>query len=131
MSLYLRRMRTGFPRTDSVVRFLTIYAVNTGLLTSLAAMAIMFAFAFYGFHFVHECFILPLGGLYTASLLANLHSRSTIRERLHRGNSVGESIHLSRLPDKVREDISRVVQGTRGGISNPESNQTASTHPRV
>ncbi|KAF8334913.1 uncharacterized protein EI90DRAFT_3120783 [Cantharellus anzutake] len=108
MSYFLQKRRTGFRQTDTVLRTLTVYAINTGLLTSILALAVMFAFVFYGFHFIHLTFIVPLAGVYTASLLANLHSRSTLRGQLHSGEN-GISIHLSRLPPKIRNQISATV----------------------
>ncbi|KAF8314610.1 uncharacterized protein EI90DRAFT_418906 [Cantharellus anzutake] len=108
MSYFLHRRRTGFRQTDTVLRQLIVYAINTGLLTSVLALAVMFAFAFYGFHFVHMMFVLPLGGVYTASLLANLHSRSRLRAELHSGKN-GISIHLSHLPPKIHNQISAMA----------------------
>ncbi|KAF8314600.1 uncharacterized protein EI90DRAFT_417603 [Cantharellus anzutake] len=101
MTYFLQKRRTGFRLTDRVLRKLTVYAINTGLLTSVLALAVMFAFVFYGFHYIHMIFILPLGGVYTATLLANLHSRSRLREELSCGEN-GISIHISHLPSKVR-----------------------------
>ncbi|KAF8312171.1 uncharacterized protein EI90DRAFT_3094141 [Cantharellus anzutake] len=110
VSYFLQTRRTGVRQTDTVLRKLTIYAINTGSLTSILALVVMFAFAFYGLHFVHMMFILPLGGVYTASLLANLHSRSRLRKVLHRQGENGISIHLSRLPPRVRDKINGVAQ---------------------
>ncbi|KAF8334914.1 uncharacterized protein EI90DRAFT_3048861 [Cantharellus anzutake] len=89
MSYFLHRRRTGFRQTDTVLRQLIVYAINTGLLTSVLALAVMFAFALYGFHFVHMI----------------LHSRSRLRAELHSGKN-GISIHLSHLPPKIHNQIS-------------------------
>ncbi|KAF8330312.1 uncharacterized protein EI90DRAFT_3060221 [Cantharellus anzutake] len=102
MCYFLRKSCTGFRSTDSIIRVLMIYAINTGMLTTVMAMAVMFTYTFYGLHFVNLIFLLPLGGVYTASLLSNLHSRSTLQRRLRTVEEHGTSIHLSRLPPKVR-----------------------------
>ncbi|KAF8334912.1 uncharacterized protein EI90DRAFT_374816 [Cantharellus anzutake] len=104
MSFFLNRRRTGFRQTDTMLRKLTVYSINTGLLTSALALVVMFAFAFYGFHFVHLMFILPLGGVYTASLLANLHSRSRLWGELQPGENV------NRLSPGVRNQTSAISQ---------------------
>jgi len=106
MSFFLRRRRTGFPQTDTVIKILMMYAINTGLLTSMVAMEVMLVFTFCGFQFFHECFIIPLGGLYTTSLLANLHSRSMLRRKLQGGP---QSVHLSRLPERLREEMAQAL----------------------
>jgi hypothetical protein len=102
MSFFLWRRRTGFPQTDTVIKILMMYAINTGLLTSIVAIEVMLVFLFHGFQFFDECSILSLGGLYTTSLLANLHSRSTLRRRLQ---GCTQSVHLSRLPEGMREEM--------------------------
>ncbi|KAF8314613.1 uncharacterized protein EI90DRAFT_420685 [Cantharellus anzutake] len=99
MSYFLNRRRTGFQQTDTVLRKLTVYSINTGLLTSALALVVMFFFAFYGFHFIHLMFFLPLGGVYTASLLANLHSRSSLWGELQ----PGENTNVNLLSPVVRE----------------------------
>ncbi|KAF8310900.1 uncharacterized protein EI90DRAFT_3098792 [Cantharellus anzutake] len=103
VSYFLQTRRTGVLQTDTVLRKLTIYAINTGLLTSILALVVMFVFALYGLHFVHMIFILPLGGVYTASLLANLHSRSRLWKELHHQGENDFPIHLSHLSPKARE----------------------------
>ncbi|KAF8336950.1 uncharacterized protein EI90DRAFT_89449 [Cantharellus anzutake] len=122
MSYYLQNRRTGFRRTDTVIRKLIVYAINTGLVTSVLALVVMFAFAFYGFHFVHMLFILPLGGVYTVSLLANLHSRSILREELY--SEHGISIHVSRLPPTIQNRINSVAQRIEMHYSGEETDQT-------
>ncbi|KAF9514790.1 hypothetical protein BS47DRAFT_842893 [Hydnum rufescens UP504] len=67
MCLLLQRRRTGFRKTDSMINRMLVYTVSTGLVTS-----------------VLSCFILvvPLGGFYSVSMLANLHSRTTLQAKL-------------------------------------------------
>ncbi|KAF8339649.1 uncharacterized protein EI90DRAFT_2265058 [Cantharellus anzutake] len=112
MWYFLSRQRTGFRETDSAITILTVYAINTGVVTTILAMTVMFAFAFYGYHFIHMAFVLSLGAVYAVSLLANLHSRSIVRERLKPNNRTrARSIHFSRLPERIRDRISQAVKG--------------------
>ncbi|KAF8327472.1 uncharacterized protein EI90DRAFT_3127156 [Cantharellus anzutake] len=127
MSYYLQRCRTGFRQTDTVLRKLTLYAINTGLVTSVLALAVMFAFAFYGFHFIAMILILPLGGVYNASFLANLHSRSRLRKELYSGGERGISIHISRIPHRVQNKINAVAQRIEGHHSDERTDPTSST----
>ncbi|KAF8330300.1 uncharacterized protein EI90DRAFT_1173379 [Cantharellus anzutake] len=99
VSYFFRRRRTGIPSTDSALRLLTTYAINSGVLTSAIAIVIMFDFALYGLHFVHFALCPSLGGIYTGSLLANLHSRKRARERLLPDGDNIPGIRLSLPPD--------------------------------
>jgi len=88
----LRQSRTGFKRTDSLIRVLMTYTINTGLLVALDATAGMFTYVFMPHNFVFlGCFLL-LSKLYLNSYLAILNARG----RLH-GNDGPTSIHLSQI----------------------------------
>ncbi|KAF8314393.1 uncharacterized protein EI90DRAFT_3022354 [Cantharellus anzutake] len=58
MWYFLSRQRTGFRETDSAITILTVYAINMGVVTTILAMTVMFAFAFYGYHLIHMAFVL-------------------------------------------------------------------------
>ncbi|KAF8314618.1 uncharacterized protein EI90DRAFT_421946 [Cantharellus anzutake] len=100
MSYFLQKRRTGFRRMDTVLRKLTAYAISTGLLTGILALGAMFSVAFHSPQFIPMIFIFVLGGVYTTSLLANLHSRSRLWSELRFEGDNGISIHLSRLPSR-------------------------------
>ncbi|KAF8338060.1 uncharacterized protein EI90DRAFT_3151868 [Cantharellus anzutake] len=103
MIVLLRRKRTGFPRTDRAIKILVRYAVQTGAITSVVALTILVSFLWYdGYHFLTICFAVPFGGVYTITLLANLHSRSQARKFLLPGSTedAGQSIHLSKMSIK-------------------------------
>lgn len=43
VTFYLHRGRTGFKKTDSIINWLIVFSVNTGLLTSiLSVLAVVF-----------------------------------------------------------------------------------------
>ncbi|KAF8330304.1 uncharacterized protein EI90DRAFT_3124331 [Cantharellus anzutake] len=67
---FLRQNRTGIHLTDSVIRKLSIYALNTGAFTSILAIIGLLAFVFYGLHFATLLSTVPLGGAYITTLLA-------------------------------------------------------------
>ncbi|KAF8312177.1 uncharacterized protein EI90DRAFT_729332 [Cantharellus anzutake] len=94
---FLRQNRTGIHLTDSVIRKLSIYALNTGAFTSILAIIGLLAFVFYGLHFATLLSTVPLGGAYITTLLANLHARSSLRRHLHSTGAKGISIHISHL----------------------------------
>ncbi|KAF8338047.1 uncharacterized protein EI90DRAFT_3041414, partial [Cantharellus anzutake] len=103
MIVLLHRRRTGFPRTDRAIKILIRYAVHTGAITSVIALTILISYLWYdGYHFLTMSFVVPWGGVYTITLLANLHARSHARRCLLPASreGAGQSIHLSKMSTK-------------------------------
>ncbi|KAF8312553.1 uncharacterized protein EI90DRAFT_3022993 [Cantharellus anzutake] len=59
MSYFLLNRRTGFRQTDTVLRKLTVYAINTGLLTSVLALAVMFSVQLLPALMMHQVALTP------------------------------------------------------------------------
>ncbi|KAI0659169.1 hypothetical protein C8Q70DRAFT_155767 [Cubamyces menziesii] len=80
MCVLLAKRRTGFAKTDSMVRVLILYSVNTGALTSLCALICLITYATMpdNFIFIGVYFVLPK--LFLNSLLATLNARRPLRE---------------------------------------------------
>ncbi|KAF8314612.1 uncharacterized protein EI90DRAFT_3294168 [Cantharellus anzutake] len=72
MSYFLQKRRTGFRQTDTVLRTLTVYAINTGLLTSILALAVMFA-----------VWLFPVLPMYLVALTAYIWVVCLLRLPLH------------------------------------------------
>ncbi|KAF9524763.1 hypothetical protein CPB83DRAFT_886020 [Crepidotus variabilis] len=75
----LIRSRTGFKRTDDVVSFLMAFTINTGLLTSICAIACFVTYAIWPQKFIFMGIYFALSKLYVNSLLASLNARSSLR----------------------------------------------------
>ncbi|KAJ3753089.1 hypothetical protein EV360DRAFT_88114 [Lentinula raphanica] len=77
----LQSSKTGFERSrsDTMLNKLTIYAVNTGALTSLFAVASLISILAAPNTFIYISFFFCMGRLYTNSLLASLNARKKIR----------------------------------------------------
>ncbi|KAL1659300.1 hypothetical protein GGG16DRAFT_110514 [Schizophyllum commune] len=75
----LHRSRTGFSRSDTIINKLIIFAVNTGMLTSLCAVGSLISITVAGNTFWYIAFFFCMGRLYTNSLLATLNARKAIR----------------------------------------------------
>ncbi|OJT07732.1 hypothetical protein TRAPUB_1376 [Trametes pubescens] len=80
MCVLLAQRRTGFSRTDSIVRVLTMYSINTGALTSLCALLCLVSYATMPTNFVFIAFYFILPKLFLNSLLATLNARRPLRE---------------------------------------------------
>ncbi|KAJ7648133.1 hypothetical protein FB45DRAFT_1102841 [Roridomyces roridus] len=79
---YLMKTRTGLQtKTDSIVTRLILYAINTGLLTSVVVLMDMICFLTMPDNLIHLSFNIMVGKLYSNSLLATLNFRNSVRKR--------------------------------------------------
>ncbi|KAL0949179.1 hypothetical protein HGRIS_009257 [Hohenbuehelia grisea] len=88
----LQRSRTGFRKSDTMISKLTMFTVNTGLLTSICATASLISILLWGNTFIYIAFYFNLGRLYSNSLLATLNAREGIRNM---GDEDFDSLSLS------------------------------------
>jgi len=95
--------RTGFQRTDVLINRLILFSVNTGLLTSLCALASLISILAAPHTFIYIAFFFCLGRLYTNSLLATLNARKILFARGIKPQPVDAmSVSLSDLPQKFQ-----------------------------
>ncbi|KAI0919941.1 hypothetical protein AcV5_001878 [Taiwanofungus camphoratus] len=80
--LLLRRLRTGIRSTDSAIIVLTIYSINTDMLTSICAILCLITYTVLPHMFVYFAFYFVLSKLYVNSLLANLNARGILLENI-------------------------------------------------
>ncbi|KAH7921895.1 hypothetical protein BV22DRAFT_697313 [Leucogyrophana mollusca] len=93
---YLYRSKTGFQRTDTLVKTLVSYIITTGLLTAVDASLGMIFYIVMPNNFIFIAFYFNLAKMYINSYLALLNAREGLREK-----SEGVvSIHLSRLSER-------------------------------
>ncbi|KXN90321.1 hypothetical protein AN958_04354 [Leucoagaricus sp. SymC.cos] len=79
LCIILYQSRTGFQRSDTMIKKLIVYSVNTGLFTSLCAVASLISIVLAGHTFLYVMFFFCMGRLYSNSLLAALNARKKIR----------------------------------------------------
>ncbi|CCM04218.1 uncharacterized protein FIBRA_06385 [Fibroporia radiculosa] len=83
LCVLLSQRRTAFNRTNSVIRLLMIYSINTGALTTICSIICLVIYATKPistkFVFIAVYFVLPK--LYLNSLLATLNARQSLRDR--------------------------------------------------
>ncbi|KAF7303645.1 hypothetical protein MIND_00593800 [Mycena indigotica] len=120
----LHKSRTGFKRTDSLIRVLMAYTINTGLLVALDATAGMFTYAFMPNNFIFLGCYLLLSKLYLNSYLAILNARNGLGLRGTASDGpVSVDIHLSQISG-VRWRTA--TSATSGYGYNPESHPESS-----
>ncbi|OCH88848.1 hypothetical protein OBBRIDRAFT_794872 [Obba rivulosa] len=95
---HLHRQRSGLRRTDKLINVLIVYTVNTGLLTSLAAMCtIILSKTLVGTQWQVIPYFL-ISKFYVNSTLATLNAREKLRN-MPTGMSTSGPVELSHLPD--------------------------------
>ncbi|KAI0356730.1 hypothetical protein OH77DRAFT_1423700 [Trametes cingulata] len=72
--------RTGFSKSNTLINRLMVFAVNTGLLTSVCACLSLITILSLPNTFVYICFFFLVGRLYSNSLMATLNARKSLRE---------------------------------------------------
>ncbi|KAF9554444.1 hypothetical protein CPC08DRAFT_753671 [Agrocybe pediades] len=93
--------RTGFQRSDTMINKLIMFSVNTGVLTSLCAVASLISITVAGNTFLYIAFFFCIGRLYTNSLLATLNARKSIRgagDAIHTLTTSGGDLSLAQFP---------------------------------
>ncbi|KAF8629508.1 hypothetical protein AX17_005634 [Amanita inopinata Kibby_2008] len=96
----LYHSRTGFRKTDSLIKILMLYTVNTGLVVAIDAALGMIMYAVMPHNLIFLAFYLLLSKLYLNSYLATLNARRDLRKAMD--DTV--SIHLSQLSQLPRYD---------------------------
>lgn len=102
----LHLSRTGFYRSDTMINKLMLFAVNTGVLTSVCAVASLITILVAGNTFLYIAFFFCIGRLYTNSLLATLNARKKIR-------NVGSAIHTPSDVSYSMKDFGKNSVGAR------------------
>ncbi|KAI0788180.1 hypothetical protein C8Q74DRAFT_1366942 [Fomes fomentarius] len=134
--IYLRSNRTGYKQTDSMLNIMTVYTINTGLLTS--------TLSFFGFIFalvqpatlVYAAVSIPATKSYAISVLSVLNSRSILRDvigspRLDDFGAFGMRALLSATRPMVSQQSHRLdgnVQGPAIWDGNPSTVIDIKTH---
>ncbi|KAF8196892.1 hypothetical protein K438DRAFT_748607 [Mycena galopus ATCC 62051] len=112
----LHRSRTGFHRSDTMIRKLTIFAVNTGAVTSLCAIGSLISICVAGNTFIYILFFFCMGRLYCNSLLATLNARKSIRGAADGIHTTSENLSLS-LREFPKNTASLSMASKRPNIS--------------
>ncbi|OCH93217.1 hypothetical protein OBBRIDRAFT_353211 [Obba rivulosa] len=95
--IVLRQWRSGFRSTDSILRTLMLYSINSALLTSVCALGNLITFAALPGTLIFQAFYFILPKLLLNSCLATLNARRDLRQVM---NSMGslEPIPVPHFP---------------------------------
>ncbi|KZT11962.1 uncharacterized protein LAESUDRAFT_160431 [Laetiporus sulphureus 93-53] len=112
---FLRTLRTGYSRDDSLVNSLTLYAVNTGVLTSAISLTTLILYDIMPQNFIFMGFYFALSKLYANSFLATLNTRRVLRGRGTDGEDVTMPTFLmvgKATKNATERDVEATSQGT-------------------
>ncbi|EMD32416.1 hypothetical protein CERSUDRAFT_99501 [Gelatoporia subvermispora B] len=86
--ILLWRRRSRVRRTDSIVRTLIIFSINTGLLTTICALCMLVTWTTMPDKLVYDIFFAALPTLLFNALLATLNARQDLRDKVKGPNGV-------------------------------------------
>ncbi|TFK68032.1 hypothetical protein BDN72DRAFT_898468 [Pluteus cervinus] len=78
---YLRKLRTGYTESDSLVSTLTIYTINTGVITSAISLTTLILYNVYPTKFLFMGTYFVLSKFYAISFICTLNTRRIVRGR--------------------------------------------------
>ncbi|KAM5539595.1 hypothetical protein V8D89_006704 [Ganoderma adspersum] len=111
--MHLMKSKTGFQNTDTVIGRLMRSSVETTALSALFCVLYLLNISIVPDTNFHIVFSLPLGRIYTGTLLSTLNSRTTLREELYSGASMaGERLaeRMRRIPKEIGIAVEQDVQ---------------------
>ncbi|KAJ6529903.1 hypothetical protein DFH09DRAFT_153781 [Mycena vulgaris] len=102
----LQQTRPASLETETMINRLILFTINTGLLTSLCAIASLISLIASPRTLIYASFYFCIGRLYSNSLLASLNARAVIRGQI---NDIDTNFHIKSTHTRSRSRISRDV----------------------
>ncbi|KIK02541.1 hypothetical protein K443DRAFT_96699 [Laccaria amethystina LaAM-08-1] len=125
LCIILHRSRTGFHRSDTMINKLILFSVNTGVLTSLCAIASLISIVVAGHTFLYIAFFFCIGRLYSNSLLATLNARKMIR-------GAADGIHSTSTCENMSlKSFSHNAKSKTGGVSSAAARRQANISIKI
>ncbi|CCM00477.1 uncharacterized protein FIBRA_02511 [Fibroporia radiculosa] len=112
LCIVLRRCRNKNPDTDSLVRMLITYGINSGALTSLCEIACLVSYATMQNNLVFIAIFFILPKLLLNSLLATLNARPELRKKYASTTASRQSVKPSLPPSPSFRFSHRTFQGS-------------------
>ncbi|KAG6896678.1 hypothetical protein C0992_006751 [Termitomyces sp. T32_za158] len=105
LCFFLQRSRTGFRKSDTMIRKLIMFTVSTGVLTSICAIASLVSILVWPSTLIYAAFYFCLGRLYSNSVLATLNARQSIRELGEDSDELSFSFRMRPMFSKTFENV--------------------------
>jgi len=113
----LNSARTGFRKSDTMINKLIIFVVNTGILTTLCAIAALICLVASPNTLIYASFYFCIGRLYLNSFLATLNARHSITEKIDNVDHMLVSIPRSVVSSQTtKNNISIRIDKTQESV---------------
>ncbi|KAK0493136.1 hypothetical protein EDD18DRAFT_1333892 [Armillaria luteobubalina] len=119
--IFLNNAKSGFAWSNNVINRLMLFAINTGMLTSICACASLLFILALPNTLVYFAFYFMIGRFYVNSLLATLNSRKSMR------TPASTEAESHSLQDRARSTFSARLRG----IMSTQDNNKPHTTPRI
>ncbi|KAJ3482522.1 hypothetical protein NLI96_g6923 [Meripilus lineatus] len=96
---FLNRRRTGFASMDGVINSITLYTVESGMITGIAAAASLIAWVTMPHNLIWLAIHFAISKLYANALLATLNARRVLRGRSQGSSDITERPMPVMFPD--------------------------------
>ncbi|KAL5478277.1 hypothetical protein ACEPAI_2461 [Sanghuangporus weigelae] len=113
----LRKARSGFRRSDSIVNRLVMYIVGSSLVTAMCVIVALISAAVAPHSFIYLLADLVIPKLYFNCMLASLNARSRLRETLENGET------------DISICLENVASVTSGGLDTPSATSQKASSP--
>jgi len=105
LCIVLANSHTGFQRTDSLVNFLVVYAINTGVVTSIVSILCLVLLITMPHNYIFLAICFNLSKLYINALLGSLNARTHFRDQ----KDTISTIALSGITESRSDNSSKKV----------------------
>jgi len=113
----LNSARTGFRKSDTMINKLIIFVVNTGILTTICAIASLICLVASSNTLIYASFYFCIGRLYLNSFLATLNARQSISEQIDNVDHMLVSIPKSVVSSQTtKQNISIRIDKTQESV---------------
>lgn len=92
---FLWQARTGYKKSDNVINKVILFVVNTGVLTSMCAIAALIALVISPHTLTYASFYFCIGRFYTNAFLATLNARNRLTPSHPNSNTTAPHLGLS------------------------------------
>ncbi|KAG6855687.1 hypothetical protein H0H87_012076 [Tephrocybe sp. NHM501043] len=114
----LNSARTGFKKSDNIINRLIIFVVNTGVLTSMCAIASLVSVLVSPNTLIYASFYFCIGRLYTNSLLATLNARKALSN-----SALDDGSHMMvSMPPTIMNPSATGTESRAGGMKSSPPN---------
>ncbi|KAK7045159.1 hypothetical protein R3P38DRAFT_2882851 [Favolaschia claudopus] len=109
ITIVLTRSKTSFARTDRVLNRLIQTAVQSGCFTAVFALGTLFSFKFKPASFVLLIFAVPIGRIYTHTLMDHFTRRNQLRDLLSNNGNMISVPNFGRTSDGVHVTVDTIM----------------------